>query len=171
MGKIDEIIRVNQAGEKGAVNIYKIQHMFSKKQDISSHLLNVLTEEKTHLDYFNQQISNRKIRPTALEPIWTLGAYFLGGISSLMGTKAVMVVTEAVEDVIVDHYKEQIADLKENNSDEKDLIANLEKFMEQENEHKQQAVDNGSKNMFGYSIFYGFVKNITKFAVNVSKNI
>lgn len=169
--KIDQIIRVNHAGEQGAVNIYKTQNKIAKNEQTKQHLSKSLAEETTHLSYFEQQIIARKIRPTALSPIWHLGACLIGGISAIMGDKAIMVATEAVEEVITAHYKEQIDDLKQNYPQETELLTTIEQFCQQEQNHKDEAIQMGSKDMIGYPIFYAIVKNLTKLAVNTAKKI
>ncbi len=169
--KIDEIIRVNLAGERGAVSIYKTQQKFCTNENTKHHIEHCLAEEQNHLLYFEQQAKERNIRPTLLEPLWKLGSFSLGALSTLLGQKAIMVATEAVEEVIVEHYKEQIVELKQNFSQEIELIKNLEQFCQEEEIHKNEAIDFGSKNMLGYDIFYNVTKIATKLAINIAKKI
>jgi ubiquinone biosynthesis monooxygenase Coq7 len=108
--KIAEIIRVNQAGEYGAKCIYEGQIAALKKfRDPDVEVIKHMYEQELeHLEYFNKELVDRKIRPTIMQPIWHFGSYALGYVSGKLGVKAAMACTEAVEEVIEKHYNDQI---------------------------------------------------------------
>ena len=108
---LSRIIRVNQAGELGAQKIYSAQKKvfeFLGKHDDVKEISRMAEEEQEHLDYFNDEIKKRNVRPTILGPIWEVGATAIGLSTAIMGSKAAYTCTEAVEEVIVEHYQDQI---------------------------------------------------------------
>jgi ubiquinone biosynthesis monooxygenase Coq7 len=141
--RIKEIIRVNQAGELGAIQIYKGQLAVLKNKPISKELQEMLEKEFKHYETFNKLMLAYKVRPTALSPIWKSGAFGLGVVTAIMGKKATMACTEAVEEVIVEHYHKQSVYLK--GKDNK-LSKLTKKFCEEEKEHLDLAkkFDTGS---------------------------
>ena len=166
---IDEILRVNHAGEYGAQVIYKNQIRFSKNNLLKEELKRISSEEKVHLEYFEQQILSNRTRPTIMQPLWKLGGTALGIISSLLGEKYVHACTEAIESTIVDHYQQQIKYLKKKNI-KKDLRKNIIRFCEEENQHKLNSKKKNDKQQ-GTFLFKLITKNITKVAIKISKKI
>lgn len=166
--KIKEIIRVNQAGELGAVQIYKGQLAVLKNKPIAKELKEMLKKEHKHYDTFNDLIIAYNVRPTALSPIWKAGAYGLGVITAMLGSKATMACTEAVEEVIIDHYNQQSIYLK--NKDNK-LSKLTKKFCAEEKEHLISARkhDTGS-DLFHNTIKKG-IKTLSKVAIKLSEKI
>ena len=166
---IDEILRVNHAGEYGAQVIYKYQIRFSKNNLLKEELKRISSEEKVHLEYFEQQILSNRTRPTIMQPLWKLGGTALGIVSSLLGEKYVHACTEAIESTIVDHYQQQIKYLKKKNI-KKDLRKNIIRFCEEENQHKLNSKKKNDKQQ-GTFLFKLITKNITKVAIKISKKI
>ena len=166
--KIKEIIRVNQAGELGAIQIYKGQLAVLKKKPISRELHEMLAKEYNHYETFNKLIIDYKVRPTALSPIWKFGAYGIGVITAMMGKKATMACTEAVEEVIINHYEEQTEYLKDK---DKKLSKITKKFCAEEKEHLNLAKkhDTGS-GLFHVALKCG-IKNISKAAIKISEKV
>ncbi len=167
--KIDEIIRVNHAGEYGAQVIYKSQIRFSKSNLLKKELKRISSEEKVHLEYFEQQILSNRTRPTIMQPLWKLGGTALGIVSSLLGEKYVHACTEAIESTIVEHYQQQIKYLKKNKI-KNDLRKNIMKFCEEENQHKLNS-QKKNNNQQGTFLFKMVTKNITKLAIKISKKL
>ena len=167
--KIDEILRVNHAGEYGAQIIYKAQIRFSKNNLLKKELKKISSEEKVHLDYFQEQILKNRTRPTIMQPFWELGGNALGLVSSLLGEKYVHACTEAIESTIVDHYQEQLKYLKKKNV-RSDLRKNITKFCEEENQHKLRS-QKKNDNQKGTFFFKQITKNITKLAIKISKKL
>jgi ubiquinone biosynthesis monooxygenase Coq7 len=160
---IDEILRVNHAGEFGAVNIYKGQ-IASCKTDL---LEEMLSHEKIHLEFFEKEILYRDVRPTILTPLWRFGGYMMGRITALMGQKTAMLCTEAVEEVINQHYLDQKSVLIQNK--EKNLAKKVEEFRQDELQHRDIALEYGSKEAPIYGPIKFFISNVCKAAISLSK--
>ncbi|MBH88083.1 MAG: demethoxyubiquinone hydroxylase family protein [Pelagibacterales bacterium] len=165
--KISDMIRVNQAGEFGAQKIYEGQLAVLHNDKT---IREMLEQEKIHLETFNKILIKRGIRPTALSPIWSVGGYLLGAATALVGRKAAMACTVAVEEVIEKHYKEQ-QDMLEKDNKEKELIKIIEKFRNEEIEHRNTALDHDAEDTQGYELMTKSIKKITKLAIFLSKKI
>ena len=169
---LEEIIRVDHAGERGAIKIYEGQLLALKtiKQDES--LKNKIEEmkehEKEHLEYFENEIQKRKIKPTSLIPLWDIMGVTLGFGTALLGKKAAMLCTASVEEVIEDHYKNQ---LKKIGNDEMTLKAKIEKFMGDETNHKNIAYDSGATNKGVYSLMDKIIRTGSRIAITLSEKI
>lgn len=168
---LSQIIRVDHAGEYGAMRIYSGQIDACKyKTDTSDkHLLEeMLLQEKKHLDYFSNEMKEKSIRPTALMPFWHISGYMIGFITRMMGPNTAMLCTEAVEDVIDKHYAEQLKYLEDKNEDQ-DLKDTIEQYRLEELEHKNIAINNGSKNAPMYFVLRNIIKYICNSAIYASK--
>jgi ubiquinone biosynthesis monooxygenase Coq7 len=165
-----QIIMVNHAGEYGALRIYQGQIDFTKSQKDKALLQHMLSQEQGHFDYFNNKIAEKSLRPTALLPIWNILGYAAGSLSALMGAKASMLLTEGVEEVIIEHYQEQIDYLEQ--SDQKNaMLPHIKKFQQEEAEHKQIAIENDSHQTLFYNILSKAVKSSCRVAIFLSKRI
>ena len=132
---IRQIIRVNHAGEFGAQKIYNGQIKFIKNIKLRKKIQKISEEEKIHFDYFNEQILKYRVRPSLMSPLWSLLGNTIGAVSSRLGEDFVNACTESVEEIIVDHYKKQIAFLnnkKLNNELKKKLKCSVKKKMRTE---------------------------------------
>ena len=169
---LEEIIRVDHAGERGAIKIYEGQLLALKtiKQDenLKEKIEEMKESEKEHLEYFEKEIQKRKIKPTSLLPLWDLIGVTLGFGSALLGQKATMLCTASVEEVIEDHYQNQ---LKKLGNDEKDLKEKIEKFKRDEINHKNIAYDTGATNKGFYSIMDKIIKTGSRIAITISEKI
>jgi len=169
---LEEIIRVDHAGERGAIKIYEGQLLALKTIKQDENLLNIIEEmkeqEKEHLEYFEKEIRKRKIKPTSLLPLWDIMSVALGFGSALLGKKATMLCTASVEEVIDGHYNNQ---LKKLGNDEKDLKKKIEKFKEDEVNHKNMAYKSGATNKGVYSIMDKVIKTGSKIAITISEKI
>ena len=169
---LEEIIRVDHAGERGAIKIYEGQLLALKTIKQDENLLNIIEEmkeqEKEHLEYFEKEILKRKIKPTSLLPLWDIMGVALGFGSALLGKKATMLCTASVEEVIDGHYNNQ---LKKIGNDEKDLKKKIEKFKEDEVNHKNMAYESGATNKWVYSIMDKVIKTGSKIAITISEKI
>lgn len=169
---LEEIIRVNHAGERGAIKIYEGQLLALKtiKQDndLKNKIEGMKEQEKKHLEYFEKEIQKRKIKPTYLLPLWDLMSVTLGFGTALLGKKSAMLCTASVEEVIEDHYKDQ---LKKLGNDEKDLKAKIEKFKEDEVHHKNTAYEAGATNKGIYSIMDKLIRTGSRIAITISEKI
>ena len=170
--KIEEFIRVDHAGERGAIKIYEGQllalNTFVKDENLKKTIEEMKNHEKEHLDFFNKEIKKRKIKPTKLLPIWDLLGIGLGFSSAMMGKKAAMLCTASVEEVIDKHYQNQINQIE---SDEKELKNKIIKFREDELHHKNIAYNEGATKKGLYSVLDKIIKTGSKIAINISEKI
>jgi len=169
---LEEIIRVDHAGERGAIKIYEGQLLALKtiKQDksLKEKIEKMKEHEKEHLEYFEEEIQNRKIKPTYLLPLWDIMGVSLGFGSALLGKKAALLCTASVEEVIEDHYENQIKNL---GNDEMELKAKIEKFKGDEINHKNIAYESGATNEGIYSIMDKVIKTGSRIAITISEKI
>ena len=169
---LEEIIRVDHAGERGAIKIYEGQLLALKtiKQDdvLKDKIEKMKEQEKEHLEYFEKEIQKRKIKPTYLLPLWDIMGVTLGFGTALLGKKAAMLCTASVEEVIEDHYQNQ---LKKLGNDEMELKAKIEKFKSDEVEHKNMAYEAGTTNKGIYSIMGKVIRVGSRIAITVSEKI
>ena len=170
--KIEEFIRVDHAGERGAIKIYEGQllalNTFVKDDELKKTIEEMKEHEREHANYFEQEIRRRRIKPTKFLPLWDLLGVGLGFGSTLLGKKAAMLCTASVEEVIDEHYQNQIDQLE---SDEKELKEKIIKFREDELHHKDIAYEKGASKDGVYSIFDKIVKTGSKIAIRVSEKI
>ena len=170
--KIEEFIRVDHAGERGAVKIYEGQllalNTLIKDEKLKKIIEDMKVHEKEHCEFFEKEIRKRNIKPTKLLPLWDLLGVTLGFSSTLLGKKAAMLCTASVEEVIDKHYQNQIDQLDKN---EKELKKNIIKFREDELHHKDIAYEKGASKDGIYSLFDKIVKTGSKIAIRVSEKI
>lgn len=165
---IEKTIRVNHAGEYGAQQIYKGQLAVLGKTEVAPLLEHMAEQEQEHLQYFEKALGQRRIRPTALHPLWTVAGYALGAGTALLGREAAMACTEAVEEVIIDHYQDQLDNLPE---DEKELKKAIQKFKDEEDEHRQIGVDHDAHQSPAYGLLTKLIKTGSKVAIKLSERI
>lgn len=177
---IDEILRVNHAGEYGAVRIYQGQLSVLEEgsKEPSAHnvrasrsmtIQHMLEGEQKHLAYFEDQIKSHHSRPTLFLPLWHVGGYMMGKISALIGPKTAMLCTEAVEDVIDAHYRSQKQVLHD--IEQHDLADKIEEFRMEELEHRDTAIEHGSRSAPIYGVMRAVISKICKLAIWVSKAV
>ena len=169
---LEEIIRVDHAGERGAIKIYEGQLLALKtlKQDeaLKKEIEEMKEQEKEHLEYFEKEIQKRKIQPTYLLPLWDIIGVSLGFATALLGKKAAMLCTASVEEVIENHYENQLKKLGE---DEFDLKSKIKKFKSDEEHHKNKAYEAGATTKGIYSLMDGVIRTGSKIAITISKKI
>ena len=170
--KVEEFIRVDHAGERGAVKIYEGQllalNTLIKDENLKKTIEEMRIHEKEHCDFFEKEIKKRKINPTKFLPLWDLLGVGLGFGSTILGKKAAMLCTASVEEVIDKHYLNQINYL---GSDEKELKMKITKFREDELLHKDIAYEKGASKKGFYSIMDKIIKTGSKIAINISEKI
>jgi ubiquinone biosynthesis monooxygenase Coq7 len=170
--KVEEFIRVDHAGERGAVKIYEGQFLalntIVKDDDLKKTIEEMKIHEKEHCEFFESEIKKRKIKPTKFLPLWDLLGVGLGFGSTILGKKAAMLCTASVEEVIDEHYQNQINQL---GSDEKVLKKKIIKFREDELHHKDIAYEEGATKKGVYSIMDKIIKTGSKIAINISEKI
>ncbi len=161
-----QAIRVNHAGEYGAICIYSGKKFILKKSSIIKEIIEMEEQEKKHFHYFNEKIKEQKVRPTVLLPVWRVLGVSLGVATAIMGRKAAMACTAAVEEVIGEHYKEQVSHLEDG-----ELRETISKFRDEELEHRDIAIEHNAEGAFGYNILSSFIKTSCKAAIYLSKLI
>ena len=170
--KIEEFIRVDHAGERGAIKIYEGQllalNTFIKDEELKKTVEDMKEHEREHASYFEKEIQKRKIKPTKFLPLWDLLGVGLGFGSAILGKKAAMLCTASVEEVIDKHYQNQINQIE---SDEKELKEKIIKFREDELHHKDIAYEKGASKKGLYSLMDKIIKTGSKIAINISEKV
>ena len=169
---LEEIIRVDHAGERGAIKIYEGQLLALKTLKQNNLLIKQINEmknhEQEHLNFFEKEIKKRDIKPTYFLPLWDLMGVGLGFGSILLGKKAARLCTASVEEVIDKHYHDQLDNLE---SDEENLKDKIKSFREDEIHHKNIAYDSGATKEGMYSIMDKIIKTGSKIAIKFSEKI
>jgi len=169
--KRQRMVRVDHAGEYGAVRIYAGQRAILGERHPKAGLLRHMHEqEEVHLARFNKIINERGTRPTLLTPIWHMAGFALGAGTALLGEKAAMACTAAVEEVIDEHYQEQLDDL-EAHGDDPELVETIKVFQAEEVEHMELAKQHGAEDAVGYPVLSGLIKAGCKAAIWISKRV
>ena len=170
--KTEEFIRVDHAGERGAVKIYEGQllalNTLVRDESLKKTIEEMKIHEKEHCEFFEKEIRKRKIKPTRFLPLWDLLGVGLGFGSTILGRKAAMLCTASVEEVIDKHYQNQINQL---GPEEKELKKKIIKFREDELHHKDIAYEKGATKKGPYSILDKLIKTGSKIAINISEKI
>ena len=170
--RVEEFIRVDHAGERGAVKIYEGQllalNTLVKDENLKKTIEEMKIHEVEHCQFFESEIKKRNIKPTKFLPLWDLLGVGLGFGSTLLGKKAAMLCTASVEEVIDKHYLDQINQL---GPDEKELKKKIIKFREDELHHKDIAYEQGATKDGFYSIFDKIIKTGSRIAINISEKI
>jgi ubiquinone biosynthesis monooxygenase Coq7 len=170
--RLAEILRVDHAGELGAVHIYRGQRAVfgaSKGHEaIEGQLGHMEDQEAVHLKAFDRLLNARRVRPTVMTPLWRIAGFALGASTALMGEKAAHACTEAVETVIEAHYADQIAELA---AREPELSAELARFREDELAHRDEAVASGAKNAPGYPVLAAVIRAGCRAAIKLSEKL
>ena len=173
---IGAMIRVDQAGELGAKGIYAGQMAVLKDQPCAPLLAEMAAQEAAHLAKFDALVVERGVRPSILSPLWRAAGYGIGVGSALLGARAAMAVTVAVEEVIEQHYQEQLDALDEIEADEgiAELRACVAEFRADELAHrdlaqKEMALKKGAKEAPAYQILSRSVKAGTRLAIGLAK--
>ena len=169
---LEEIIRVDHAGERGAIKIYEGQLLalktFKQDEELKRKIEDMREHEKEHFEFFDKEIQKRNIKPTKLLPLWDLMGITLGFGTAMMGKKAAMLCTASVEEVIDGHYKDQTFKL---GKDEKKLKEKIIKFRQDELDHKDIAYDNGATKKGLFGVLDKIIKTSSRIAITISEKI
>jgi len=170
--RLAEILRVDHAGELGAVAIYRGQlavlETARNRERITGQLAQMQAQEAEHLAAFDRLVLERGVRPTALAPVWRLAGFALGAGTALLGEKAAHACTEAVETVIEEHYAGQLEELSER---EPELAAELARFRDEELAHRDLAIDEGAREAPGYGLLAAVIRTGCRAAIKISEKI
>ena len=170
--RVQEFIRVDHAGERGAVKIYEGQllalNTIVKNESLKRTIEDMKEHEIEHCQFFEKEIKKRNIEPTKFLPLWDLLGVGLGFGSTLLGKKAAMLCTASVEEVIDKHYLDQINQL---GPEEEELKKKITKFRQDELDHKDIAYEEGATKKGIYAIMDRIIKTGSKLAINISEKI
>ena len=170
--RLAEMLRVDHAGEYGAVQIYRGQRAVFDRIEGKAHAARVIADmeagEQEHLKTFDRMLAERAVRPTVMAPVWRVAGFGLGAVTALMGERAAHACTEAVEEVIEEHYGRQSQALAGVDAELKHVV---DKFREDEIAHKDTAVEQGARDAFGYSVLSAVIKVSCRAAIRISEKI
>jgi len=165
---IEAMIRVDHAGEYGAVRIYEGQIAVLGNGPAAESIRRMAAEEQRHLETFDRLVNERRVRPTALEPVWRVAGFALGAATALMGEKAAMACTAAVEEVIDQHYAGQIERLGDSDPELKSTVAD---FRADEIAHRDEALARGAEQAPGYRLLSETIKAGCRLAIALSTRV
>ncbi|HYF23554.1 MAG TPA: demethoxyubiquinone hydroxylase family protein [Caulobacteraceae bacterium] len=170
--RLGEILRVDHAGELAAVHIYRGQRaVFERapgREGVAADLAEMEAHEQVHLDRFDKLLTEQRVRPTLMAPVWRAAGFTLGVATALMGEKAAHACTEAVETVIEDHYAGQISELK---AREPALAAELSQFRDDELAHRDHAVERGAREAPAYRLLSAAIQAGCRAAIRISEKV
>jgi 3-demethoxyubiquinol 3-hydroxylase len=165
---VERILRVDHAGEHGAVRIYEGQLAVLGNTPAAATIRRMAEQERKHLDTFDRLLPEHRVRPTALSPLWHAAGFALGAATALLGERAAMACTVAVEEVIDEHYASQATAL---GSDEPELKAVIEEFRQDELAHRDEGLAHGATSTPGYEILTGAIKGASRLAIWLSSRV
>jgi ubiquinone biosynthesis monooxygenase Coq7 len=163
------MLRVDQAGEYGATRIYAGQLAVLRRNSPEAKLINrMAAQEERHLARFNTLMAERRVRPTALQPVWNVAGFALGAVTALMSEQAALACTDAVETEIDKHYSRQLEELGDSDPE---FSADIEAFRAEELEHRDTARAAGATNAVGYPLLTAAIRAGCRMAIGLSKRI
>lgn len=163
--RLAEILRVDHAGEYGAVRIYEGQLAVLGRTGSGPAIRRMMDQERAHLRALDQMLPAERVRPTLLTPLWHLAGFALGAGTALLGEKAAMACTAAVEEVIDEHYAAQVAELS---ASDPELAGTLERFRRDEVAHREEALEAGAAEAPGYELLSAAIKAGSRLAIWLS---
>jgi ubiquinone biosynthesis monooxygenase Coq7 len=163
------MLRVDQAGEYGATRIYAGQLAVLRANCAEAKLVSrMAAQEQRHLERFDRLMAERRVRPTALQPLWNVAGFALGAVTALMSEKAALACTDAVETEIDRHYRSQLEELGD---DDPELAADIAEFRADELEHRDSAREGGATEALGYPLLTAAIRAGCRVAIELSKRI
>lgn len=166
--QVEAMIRVDHAGEYGAVRIYQGQLAVLGGTAAAESIREMADQERKHLESFDKLVADRRVRPTALQPLWHVAGFALGAATALLGPKAAMACTQAVEEVIDEHYAGQASRLGD---DEAALRGLIEEYRADEIAHRDRAVAEGAEQAPGHAVLTEAIKAGSRLAIWLSTRI
>jgi ubiquinone biosynthesis monooxygenase Coq7 len=165
----ESMLRVDQAGEYGATRIYAGQlAVMGSRHPIAREIAGMAAQEEWHRKRFDAMLAERRIRPTLLQPFWNVAGYGLGMATALMGPRAAMACTAAIETEIERHYAEQLTELGDTDPELSEVVAD---FQAEEVAHKDAAIAHGAEAAFAYPVLSGLIRAGCRTAIALSKRI
>ena len=165
---IERFLRVDHAGERAAQQIYKGQLAVLANHEMADEIRHMMDQEVEHLETFDSLLNERQVRPSLLDPLWGAAGFTLGVVTAAMGPKAAMACTIAVEEVIGEHYQKQADILGE---DERELQATVERFRDEELEHRDIAVEHEGREARHYSLLRKVIQRGCRTAIKIAEKV
>ena len=165
---IERFLRVDHAGERAAQQIYKGQLAVLANHEMADEIRHMMDQEVEHLETFDSLLNDRQVRPSLLDPLWGAAGFTLGVVTAAMGPKAAMACTIAVEEVIGEHYQKQADILGE---DERELQATVERFRDEELEHRDIAVEHDGREARHYSLLRKVIQRGCRTAIKIAEKV
>ena len=165
---IERFLRVDHAGERAAQQIYKGQLAVLANHEMADEIRHMMDQEVEHLETFDSLLNERQVRPSLLDPLWGAAGFTLGVVTAAMGPKAAMACTIAVEEVIGEHYQKQADILGE---DEHELQATVERFRDDELEHRDIAVEHDGREARHYSLLRKVIQRGCRTAIKIAEKV
>lgn len=165
---IERFIRVDHAGERAAQQIYKGQLAILRNHSSGPEIQHMMEQEIEHLEMFERLLNEREVRPSLLDPVWGAAGFALGVVTAAMGPKAAMACTIAVEEVIGEHYADQVEKLGD---DEANLRRTIAKFRDEELEHRDIAIEHDGREARHYAILRDVIQRGCRTAIKVAERI
>lgn len=165
---IERFLRVDHAGERAAQQIYKGQLAVLANHEMADEIRHMMDQEVEHLETFDSLLNERQVRPSLLDPLWGVAGFTLGVVTAAMGPKAAMACTIAVEEVIGEHYQKQADILGE---DEPALQATVERFRDEELEHRDIAVEHDGREARHYSLLRKVIQRGCRAAIKIAEKV
>ena len=165
---LEKYIRVDHAGERAAQQIYRGQLVVLGRHEMGDEIRHMMEQEVEHLETFDTLINERRVRPSFLDPIWGAAGFALGLVTAAMGPKAAMACTIAVEEVIGEHYQKQAENL---GSDEANLKKTIERFRDEELEHRDIAVDYKGREARHYKMLHDVIQKGCRTAIKIAEKV
>ncbi|HEX3677934.1 MAG TPA: demethoxyubiquinone hydroxylase family protein [Sphingomicrobium sp.] len=163
------MLRVDQAGEYGATRIYAGQLAVLRPNCAEAKLISrMAAQEQRHLERFDQLVAERRVRPTALQPLWNVAGFALGAATALVSEKAALACTDAIETEIDRHYSRQLDELGDTDPE---LSADIAEFRADELEHRDTAREAGATGAFGYPLLTAAIRAGCRVAIELSKRV
>ena len=165
--EVSRCLRVDHAGEVGARRIYEGQLAVLGVHPVAEEIRHMRDQEQEHLDTFSSLLNDYEVRPSLLSPLWNGAGFMLGAVTAAMGPKAAMACTIAVEEVIGTHYDRQAKSLE----NEDDLVETLERFRDEELEHRDIAKDHDGEDAIGYTIMRRVIQAGCRVAIKLAERV
>ena len=165
---IERFLRVDHAGERAAQQIYKGQLAVLANHEMADEIRHMMDQEVEHLETFDSLLNERQVRPSLLDPLWGAAGFTLGVVTAAMGPKAAMACTIAVEEVIGEHYQKQADILGE---DERELRVTVERFRDEELEHRDIAVEHDGREARHYSLLRKVIQRGCRTAIKIAEKV
>ena len=163
------MLRVNQAGEYGATRIYAGQLAVLGRSSAAAHqIARMAAQEERHLQRFDRLMAQRRVRPTALQPLWSVAGFALGAATAMISEQAAMACTDAVETEIDRHYEQQLQELGDQDPE---LSDDIRRFQAEELEHRETAREHGAQDAIAYPLLTGAIRAGCRLAIELSKRI